>query len=114
MANYHRFRFAKLQIIFELVKSVSLLREGDGEGGAFAGGAVDGDGALVELDDLIDVVEADAEAFDIVYVSGRYAVETLKDMLLVFLADAQPVVGDRDDGVGAFGACGYLNVNLFG
>lgn len=114
MANYHRFRFAKIQIIFELAKSVSLLREGDGEGGAFTGGAVDADGALVELDDLIDVVEADAESFDIVYVSGRYAVETLKDMLLVFLADAQPVVGDRDDGVGAFSACGYLNVNLFG
>lgn len=114
MANYHRFRFAKLQIKFELAKSVSLLREGDGEGGAFAGGAVDGDGALVELDNLVHVVETDAKAFDIVYVSGRYAVETLKDMLLVFLADAQPVVGDRDDCVGAFGACGYLNVNLFG
>ena len=59
-----------------------------------AGFAFEGDGALVEGDDLGDIVQTDAEAFDIVDIAGGDAVELFEDMLLVLFGDADAVVGD--------------------
>lgn len=97
-----------------MAKSVSLLWKGDGEGGAFAGRAFDCDGAAMKLHHLVYVVEPDAKTFNIVYVARGYTIEALEDMLLILFAYTQSVVGDGEDGVGAFGACRHLNVNLFG
>lgn len=54
---------------------------------------------MVEGDNLGNVVEADAEAFNVVDVAGGDAVEFFEDVFLVFFGDADAVVGDFDDGV---------------
>ena len=53
--------------------------------------------AVVELDNLCHIAEANAEAFDIMHIAGRYAVKLLEDVLLVFFVDADAVVLHTED-----------------
>ena len=48
----------------------------------------------MEGDYLGDIVQTDAEAFDIVDIAGGDPVELFEDMLLVLFGDADAVVGD--------------------
>ena len=74
-------------------------RERDGEGGPLPQFAGEGDFALMEGDNLRDIVESDAEAFYVMDISGRDAVEFLKDMFLVLLGYANTVIGDLKNGI---------------
>ena len=49
------------------------------------------------LDDFFDVGQAEAEAFDVVTVAGRDAVELLKYTLLVLFGDSYAIVFDGTD-----------------
>ena len=89
--------------------------QGDGEGGALAELAGEGDMSFVQGNDLGNIVEADAESFHVVYVAGRDTIEFLEDMLLILFGDADTVVGDFQDGLVALGASGDDDVrSLFG
>ena len=61
--------------------------------------------AVVQVHHLGNVVEANAEAFDIMHIARGYTVEFLEDMLLVGFADADAVVFDSQEEVFAVG-CG--------
>lgn len=65
--------------------------------------------AIVESHNLGDIVESDAESFHVVDVAGGDAVEFLENMFLVFLGDADAVVGDLDDGETIVGMGGNVN-----
>lgn len=73
--------------------------EEDGEGGAEARGGIDGDGAMVVGDDLVDEGEAESGAAG----GGFGGVEGFKDAGEVVGGDTDAVVGDAEAGVGAGG-----------
>jgi len=52
------------------------------------------DSPAVGTTDLVDVKQAKAKAFNVVHVAGWYAVELLKQSVLVFFAYARPFVGN--------------------
>lgn len=58
---------------------------------------------MVQLDDLGDVVQADAEALYVVHVACGDTVKFLEDMFLVGFGDADAVVGDAQHGVAGLG-----------
>src|SRR3954464_10711250 len=70
-------------------------RQGEGEAGALAGGAVDGDVAGHEAGEAAGDVEAEAGAAGL----GRVdALEAVEDPFLVLRGDALALVGDDDRG----------------
>ena len=68
----------------------------DGEGAAYAWLAVDGDGAMVGVDDVADHGEADARAFDITSGGGGAAHEFLEDGFLLHFGNAQAMIADSN------------------
>ena len=85
-----------------------------GESGTLTGLACEGDLAIVESHNLGDIVESDAESFHVVDVAGGDAVEFLENMFLVFLGNADAMVGDLDDGETIVGMGGDVNLRIVG
>src|SRR5581483_2580611 len=74
-------------------------RDADVERAAFALFTFDPGVATVPLRDALDDEQAQAAAFDRLVLAAAYPAEALKEVLLVFLADAQAGVFDAQDQV---------------
>lgn len=68
------------------------------------------DAAFVEGNYLGDVVEADAETFDVVDIACRHSIEFFENMLLVFFGYADAIVGYFEDCTAVASECsdGYM------
>ena len=68
----------------------------DGELCSFAEVALDGDVALMEHHNLLDVGETEAESLHVVYVASVYAVELIEHFLQVVAFNAEARVADGE------------------
>ena len=71
-------------------------REFDGEGCSLSELALDLDFSLVEVNDFLDVGEAQSESLHIVYVSGVNAVELVKHLLEALFLNADARIADGE------------------
>src|SRR5205085_1786588 len=88
--------------------------DGDVEAGAVAGLALDGDGALVFVDDCFDDGEAEAAAGGGAGFGFGGAVEAFEEVGLVFGGDAGAVVADFECDGGGVGVGGDVDLAVGG